>query len=224
MSGAIAIFVKTPGFSPIKTRLAATLGEKNAEAFHRLAAQSIEEVVMHAESFDATRSYYAVAEQAALDHPAWRNLPCIWQGDGGLGERMGRVYRHLLELHDFVILTGADIPQMTAAEILAASAWLSHDEQARMAFGPSVDGGFWLFGGNCFVPQHIWTDVVYSVADTGIQFFNKITPLGEIRTLRTLNDVDTAEDLEALHQSLLDLSKLTPGQQELMGFLTALLS
>ena len=39
MSGAIAVFVKTPGLSPVKTRLAAKLGKATAEAFHLASAQ-----------------------------------------------------------------------------------------------------------------------------------------------------------------------------------------
>ncbi len=86
-----------------------------------------------------------------------------------------------LSEHDFVILVGADIPQMTRAELLNASAWLAHEEQARFVFGPNVDGGFWVFGDNCSILQSLWTDVVYSVADTGTQFFKKLNnwePLG----------------------------------------------
>jgi glycosyltransferase A (GT-A) superfamily protein (DUF2064 family) len=39
------------------------------------------------------------------------------QGEGGLGERMAHIYNTLLKQHDFVLLVGADIPQMTVAEL-----------------------------------------------------------------------------------------------------------
>jgi hypothetical protein len=45
MSGAIAIFVKTPGVSPVKTRLAANLGQENAEAFHLASSRAVESIV-----------------------------------------------------------------------------------------------------------------------------------------------------------------------------------
>jgi len=222
MSGAIAVFVKTPGLSPVKTRLAVELGQENAEAFHLASSRSVSSVVQALSKLDDVQSYYAVAEEPALNHDYWKGLPCLWQGEGGLGERMAHIYQTLLLKHDFVILVGADIPQMTARELLKASAWLSHNEQARLAFGPSVDGGFWLFGGNCSIPQTTWTDVTYSAVDTGTQFFNKIKQVGEIKTLATLRDVDETDDLIPLRDVLQKLTEPLPAQQELVQFLETL--
>jgi len=206
MSGAIAVFVKTPA----------------AEAFHLASSQSVSSVAQSLSQQADIKSYYAVAEEAALNHSHWDALPCVWQGEGGLGERMAHIYQTLLSEHDFVILVGADIPQMTSAELLSASAWLTHEEQARFVFGPSVDGGFWVFGGNCSIPQSLWTDVVYSVADTGAQFFNKIEHLGAIKTLSPLRDVDEVSDLLPLRDALLNLTEPLPEQYELIRFLDVL--
>ena len=224
MGGAIAVFVKTPGFSPVKTRLAAKLGKENAEAFHVASSRSVSSVVQTVSPLADIQSYYAVAEESALNHHYWQDLPCLWQGEGGLGERMAHVYQTLLAKHDFVILVGADIPHMTTQDLLAASSWLPHNEQARLAFGPSVDGGFWLFGGNCKIPDNIWTDVVYSKADTGIQFFNKIEQVGEVKVLASLRDADEVNDLIPLRKALCKLTKPSQAQQELVCFLDALLA
>lgn len=222
MSGAIAVFVKTPGFSSVKTRLAVKLGKEKAEAFHLASSRSVLSVVRALSKLNNVQSYYAVAEEQALSHGYWQDLPCVWQGIGGLGERMAHIYQLLLTKHDFVILVGADIPQMTTEELLKASAWLSHEEQGRLAFAPSLDGGFWLFGGNIKVPQCIWTDVTYSEASTGAQFFNKIKQLGDIKILASLRDVDEPGDLILLRKALLNLSDPMPEQQELVCFLDSL--
>ena len=222
MSGAIAIFVKTPGLSPVKTRLAASLGRQTAEAFHLAASQSVSSVAQSLSQQADIKSYYAVAEESALNHSFWEDLPCIWQGEGGLGERMAHIYQTLSAEHDFVMLVGADIPQMTTAELLNAVTWLPHEEQARLVFGPSFDGGFWVFGGNCPVPQSLWTDVVYSEADTGAHFFNKIEQLGEVKTLAVLRDVDEVSDLLPLRDALLNLAEPLPEQYELIQFLDVL--
>ena len=222
MNGAIAVFVKTPGLSPVKTRLAAKLGQENAEAFHLASSHSVSSVVQTLSSLVDIQSYYAVAEETALNHQYWQDLPCVWQGEGGLGERMAHIYQTLLTKHDFVILVGADIPQMTTKELLTAAAWLPHNEQARLAFGPSDDGGFWLFGGNCTIPRTIWTDVVYSKGDTGIQFFNEIEQVGEVKVLASLRDADEADDLIPLRKALCELTKPSQAQQELVHFLDAL--
>lgn len=223
MSGAIAIFVKTPGLSPIKTRLAANLGQPLAEEFHLAAAATVAETVQSVCDSEEMVAYFAVAEETAVNHSNWQALPCVWQGEGGLGERMAHIYQTLLEQHDFVILVGADIPQMTANIISDAIAWLPHSEQARLAFAPSEDGGFWLFGGNCCIADTIWTDVTYSADETGKQFLNYIEQVGDVKILTPLRDVDALEDLPPLHNSLIKLKNPTQVQQALIQFLDKVL-
>jgi rSAM/selenodomain-associated transferase 1 len=219
-NGAIAVFVKTPGLSPVKTRLAKTLGTANAEAFHLAAAKAISAVIQDT----ALHGYYAVAESTALNYGNWQNMPRLWQGEGGLGERMAHVYHSLLQQYAFVILVGADSPQMTAKHLLMASNWLADKAQARFAFGPSFDGGFWLLGGNCHIPLPCWTDdITYSMADTGTQFLRNIQPLGEVQTMATLHDVDEPSDLGWLHAALQALTTPIPEQVELGQFLESLL-
>jgi glycosyltransferase A (GT-A) superfamily protein (DUF2064 family) len=152
-----------------------------------------------------------------------QNLPGVWQGEGGLGERMEYIYQTLLKKHNFVILVGADIPQMTVANLLGAATWLLHGEQARLAFGPSDDGGFWLFGGNCNIPQTIWSDVTYSAEDTGTQFFKHIEQIGEVKILATLRDVDEIKDLYPLRKTLVEMKQPLQAQQALIHFLNTAL-
>jgi rSAM/selenodomain-associated transferase 1 len=222
MSGALAVFVKTPGLSPVKTRLAATLGQESAEAFHLAASRSVAAVADALSQQVDLQSYYAVAESDGLEHSYWQDLPCLWQGEGGLGERMAYIYQSLLAKHDFVILVGADIPQMTATELLKAATWLTRAESKRLAFGPSIDGGFWVFGGNCSVPQTLWTDVTYSAPETGSHFFKEIEQLGTVKTLVALRDVDEVSDLLPLRDALLNLPEPLPEQYELLRFLDVL--
>ena len=220
--GAIALFVKTPGLSPIKTRLAVKLGTDRAEQFHWQAARATAAVINETGRLGRVQGYYAVAEELAAANEIWRDMPCLWQGDGGLGERMRYVYEYLLQNHEFAVLVGADIPQMTVADLHQASNWLEHDEQARFSFGPSLDGGFWLFGGNFPLPGKLWTDVEYSTPETGTQFFNAVKPLGEVQTLRVLQDADEPSDLLVLHKALQALASPVPEQVQLMRFLYGL--
>jgi len=217
---AIAIFVKTPGWSPVKTRLAATLGKDTAEAFHLQAAQTVAATLKQLAS--AAQGYFAVAEAEALTQPCWQTLPCIAQGAGGLGERLARVYRDLQQRYASVVLIGADSPQMTVAQLSEAINWLSDSSQARLVYGASTDGGFWLVGGTVAIPETVWTDVSYSQADTGSQLLKRIKPLGEIKHLPMLGDVDEATDLLALQQALHDLPIPSPEQQQLLVFLASL--
>ncbi len=214
----VAIFVKTPGVSPIKTRLAATIGQTTAEVFHRLAAMSVAEVATDPRLQDASvTTYWAVAEDEALDAAIWCDLPRIAQGDGDLGARMRRVYEQLRAKHGTALLLGADAPQLQAEDLLAACAALrTHD----YVLGPSADGGFWTFGGRVAASDAAWTRTPWSQSDTSARFVAQLR--GDIAALRMLRDVDTLDDLRALQPALRALPAATPAQRALGEWLDGL--
>lgn len=222
MTTALAIFVKTPGHSPVKTRLAAGIGEHQAMAFHRLAARAVAEVACAVRARHAAfHVYWAVAEHAALEDASWRDLPRCWQGEGSLGGRLHRVYSDLLARHERVLLVGADAPQLTVDLLRCAVAALDRPA-TPFALGEADDGGFWLFGGCRPVPAQVWNSVGYSQSDTTVQLRAALQAHGDIAALPSLADVDQAADLAALVEALARLPDPLPTQRELMRWLIAL--
>jgi uncharacterized protein len=215
-SAGLAIFVKTPGHSALKTRLARSIGQDAAETFHRLAVAALADVVMHAQAtMPGLVAYWAVAETEALDAPLWRGLPRIAQGEGDLGARMRQVCDVLRARHDRAILIGADAPQIGANDLLeVCSALDTHNH----ALGPSEDGGFWLFATRADVPENAWLRTPWSQADTAARFLDALDD-SSIAILRRLRDVDTAEDLAALAVALDALPAPTPKQNALARWL-----
>lgn len=212
MSGALAIFVKTPGHSPVKSRLASERGEPYAVDWYRQAASAVASVACLAQARHGVVAYWAVAEPDALG--AWPGLSKIAQGEGGLGARMARVHAQLVARHGFGVLLGADAPQLTAALLGEAIDWLSQPSP-RLLLGPASDGGFWLFGANTTPPLQAWTAVGYSVADTARQLQHSMRDAGDWRTLATLTDADHASDLADVQRALDILADPTPEQREL---------
>ena len=219
----IAIFVKTPGHSPLKTRLARVIAADAAREFHLLSAGAVAAVACRAQrDMPALATHWAVAEPAALDHPAWTSLPVITQGEGDLGARMGRVTGDLLTRFDAALLLGADAPQIEAGDIIAAAHALASHQHV---IGPSADGGFWLFATRGRVPAEAWSATPWSQADTAARFCES---LGEppadsaIARLRSLRDADTADDLPPLLSALEALRDPLPEQQRLAHWLRAL--
>ncbi len=224
MNGGIAIMLKTPGLSPVKTRLAKSIGQKQAEDFHLLSSYAVASVIKQLASQFELSAYYAVAEQEALNHDYWQDLNTINQGTGGLGERMAYVYQWLLQRHQYAVLIGADIPQINQRAVLPAIYGLSNTpHNHQLCFAPSVDGGFWLIGGQCPIPNRIWIETEYSLATTGQQFLQAIQPLGNIQLLEPLSDIDEASDLPLLHQSLTELESMTQEQMQLFTYIETLL-
>lgn len=216
MNGGIAIFVKTPGHSALKTRLAAGMGA-DAERWYRHAIDAVKSVALEArEKNTGINAYWAVAETDALQNPLWQTLPRLQQAEGDLGERMGRVMRMLVRQHGFGILVGADAPQICAEDIQAAADFLSH-ANPRIVLGPATDGGFWCVGSNQTIPVEVWQSVAYSQPDTYRNFVDAFSPFAEIMTLRTLTDVDEVVDLVSCNEQIKSLKHPTPEQLILLA-------
>ncbi len=219
-SAGIAIFVKTPGLSPLKTRLAATLGVAYAENWYRLAAAAVAEV---AQLTDA-EVYWAVAEPEAMHTPIWQDLPRLAQipdstgGTASLGARMHHVQQQLLARHPAAILLGADTPHLDVSVLRAVIDYL-HSDTPRLAVAPALDGGFWLHGANRSAPLSAWEAPRYSHADTLAQFVLAMQGQGELRRFQSETDVDTAADLSACTTVLSQLVQPTGKQDVLLQWM-----
>lgn len=211
MSGGVAIFVKTPGLTPLKTRLAAGIGLADAERWYRLAARA---TVAAAARVPGLALYWAVAEPAARAAGHWRGWPLLEQGEGELGERMGRVHAALVARHGFGILLGADTPQLDARQLAAAADWLAADE-ARLVMGPARDGGFWLIGANRALAPGDWTRAPCGRGDTARGFRDAMSRRGHWQMIGELTDVDEAADLAPMLEELERLYAPCPEQQAL---------
>lgn len=201
MSTAIAIFVKTPALSPVKTRLAAGIGNEAAQEFYRISLDAVKETVKAVEAI----AYWAVAEEKGLTDPLWLGFPSLHTGDGGLGERQYYIYETLLANYDRVLLIGADAPQISR-DILeqAIIALDTHD----FVIGPARDGGYYLFGGRTKTPQKIWGLVPWSTSETRDQL-ESLLPSKPVH-LSMLTDVDTEDDLRYMRQEMPE--HITPEQ------------
>lgn len=217
MTGALAIFAKTPGLSPVKTRLAADIGVEKAEQFYRHSVKCLEELAFNVlrETQGTLVPYWAIGEENGLNDPLWENFDRLWTGDGGLGNRLDHVYATLLTKHDHVILIGTDSPQLSSGHIIEAHEILR--KKTGHVIGPAEDGGYYLYGGHVPLSHDLWLSVPYSVPQTCAVFAEKLQPHGEIHYLSRTFDVDFFEDFEKLSSCAGDMNG--HAQQELMKWL-----
>lgn len=210
---AIAVFVKTPGLSPLKTRLAASVGKEKAEAFYHHSVKAVKSVLKKAqETTHNFEIFWAVAEKEGLEHSLWKDFSKFCQGEGDLGQRLHEVYSSLIKKYEAVLLIGADCPEIQLKQLEEARQSLS-EKKSKFVLGPALDGGFYLFGGSSPVPMHIWTGTPYSEGTTLEKIREHLRPLGEVVLLDPARDVDTLEDLKALGVNA--PPGLTSEQQEL---------
>lgn len=215
----VAVFVKTPGHSPIKTRLAAGIGEAAAAACYGHALAVVREVVASAtRRVPGLVPYWAVAERAGESDPRWAAFARIPQGEGGLGERLDRVYRAVRARHGAALLLGADCPLLRPDDLVAAVDALV--QGAPFVIGRAADGGYYLFGGRREIDRRTWLAVPYSAADTAERFVTLLEhPVAE---LPVLPDVDVAADLPTLAgHPRARAGDLLPAQRTLVDWLDA---
>ncbi len=196
-TSAIAIFVKTPGFSPVKSRLAASIGQEKAEEFYKLSLKATYAVVAQAiqKSEGKIEAYWAVAEKDQLTNPLWNSFKTIPQGSGGLGERLSSVYAKLQKQHKKVFLIGADLPHLNYKELLRAQFKLT--SSSEYILGETDDGGFYLFGGRGIIERAVWNSIPYSSEETATALIQKLGK-SHFLYLDKNFDIDYVEDLKRL--------------------------
>lgn len=223
MTPGLAIFVKTPGRSPVKSRLWPAIGQAAAEALYLDCAAAAAELSIGLQQTGHLHGYWAVAEAAEVDEPSspWQGLPRLLQGEGGLGERMAHVYAELQRRHGAALLIGSDLPQLCASALRTAAEALIED-RADVVIGPSADGGFWLVGGRIALPLAAWTKPRYSTAQARADFLDGLPPSCRVECLPIAHDLDESADLPVVAEALAALPQLGAAQQRVLRRLHAL--
>lgn len=188
--GLLLIFVKNPILGQVKTRLAATVGkEKALEIYLKLLDYTegitielpIDKVVFYSNFIDNNDIWDQKHYQKQL------------QSQGDLGQKMSDAFEWGFQSgYKEICIIGSDCYELNPEIIMSGFQELStHDA----VLGPTRDGGYYLLGlkklrGELFQNKNWGTDSV--AADT----LNDLNELDlDYRTLETLNDVDTEDDL-----------------------------
>lgn len=184
----LVLMAKAPRLGTVKSRLAAEVGWVKAWAFYRHCLSNTARKL-----FDPRwRCWVAVTPDGARGDVRFDGWTAIPQGNGDLGARMLRAMQTLPP--GPVVVVGADIPGITAEHIAAAFEALGEND---WVFGPAKDGGFWLVGAKRrprlvdpfravrWSSEHALGDTLANLPDGA-----------KVGFVETLNDVDTAQDLE----------------------------
>ncbi|WP_157980921.1 TIGR04282 family arsenosugar biosynthesis glycosyltransferase [Aliidiomarina shirensis] len=213
---AVAVFVKTPGVSPLKTRLAAGIGAEAAAEFYLLSIAAVEQQLAQIKKHIGIEPFWAIAEETELDNPLWQNHQRLWTGPGDLGERQSQVYDELRQNFSQVILIGADAPQLCEHQFSAVLSALNDNE---FVFGPAHDGGYYLFAGRSNIARSVWQNVPWSTMSTRAVLQEKLAKRSA--ALKPLMDVDEAADLPVMQEELQKVPETmrVPGQTAILEWL-----
>lgn len=203
--GALAVFVKTPEYSLVKTRLASSIGSEQAIKFYQLSVQATAATLRELKKkFPHLEIFWAIAEPEAISNNQWSEFPNILQGDGGLGDRLSTVYDLLMKDHDYVCFIGADSPHLSLGSFERAIELTEENLTKKFIIGETDDGGFYFFGGSRSLPKSIWLNVQYSTSCTAEQLLEGLRLRGEVEHLVKDFDIDTVADLQRLSSSMFE--------------------
>ncbi|MEZ4815560.1 MAG: DUF2064 domain-containing protein [Bdellovibrionota bacterium] len=195
----LAIFVKTPELSPVKTRLAKDIGQEKALRAYEWCLKTVEETYKALQSMlpQSLDVYWAVAEKEALNCNRWRGFPNIYQGEGALGDRLHTVTSVLTKKYQNFVVVGADTPILPLSLVTHSLEFLLNTPNSYV-LGPAEDGGFYLFGANIKVPDNFWNSLTYSQSQTANDLV-ALLPNGLNKNyLPQMWDLDTVETYEKL--------------------------
>jgi len=142
MKNAVICFTRVPKPGITKTRLLPVLRPEQCAALHWSFLKDLAELY---------RKLDAHLFVAYVPDPDWEALKSVFPSAGyipqkgnDLGEKMYRAIRKVLNLgYESVVLTGSDLPLMTADHL---SSGFSALEENDVTIGPTSDGGYYLIG------------------------------------------------------------------------------
>ena len=186
----VVLFLKEPRPGRVKTRLGRDIGMVEAAWWFRHQAAR----VIRGLDDPRWRLVLAVSpDHEGLASRVWpAHIPRWPQGPGDLGDRMGRVLRHLPP--GPVLIAGADIPDLTADHIAEGFRLLGRDDAV---IGPASDGGYWMLGlkrGARAIPAGLFRGVRWSTPHAMADTVESLAPL-DVAFGSVLIDVDEVQDL-----------------------------
>ena len=191
-SAKLVIFLKAPRLGTVKTRLAASLGHAAALSAYK---KITERLFKNLRRLPGVQIRFS-PDDAEPEVREWlgNGFDFQPQGSGDLGERLYRAFEETFSAgNERVVVIGSDCPYVTKNDVRAAFDCLeTHDA----VLGPANDGGYWLIGLRARQPA-LFKNIKWSTESVLKETLSRAgkTKLN-VHLLRTLDDIDTAEDWE----------------------------
>lgn len=189
MKQALIIFVRNPVLGKVKTRLAATIGDKKALDIYK-------ELLQHTFNIcsQVNADKFVFYHEEIMEDDIW-NAAGFYkklQAPADLGGKMKAAFLELFNAgYKKVIIIGSDCMQLTPAIIESGYSML---QEKDTVIGPATDGGYYLLG-LCIMHEFIFENKKWSTASVFSQTLAELKQ-HHLSTglLPELTDVDTEKD------------------------------
>lgn len=191
---ALIVFQKNAVLGKVKSRLAATIGEKKALEIYQSLLLHTYRQIEKLEDVDISIFYSDFIEENSFGQfkPDFEEV----QKGVDLGERMSNAFLSLFQKgYKKVIIIGTDCPEIKTADIKDAFLAL---EKKEVCIGPALDGGYYLLG-MCQFYGALFQNMPWSSSEVSkktLEILNRDQISYEL--MKMLRDIDTEEDLIAI--------------------------
>lgn len=187
----LIIFVKNPALGKVKTRLAASIGDKKALKIYNQLVQHTQKITA-----DVEADKFVYYSEKVEDNDLWvkENYTKKTQSGADLGERMLHAFTEIYKINKSPIcIIGSDCFEVTTDILHQSFKELAMND---IVIGPSKDGGYYLLGMNEVHPE-LFENVSWSTELVKTQTLSIANTLNlSVSLLPMLNDIDTLEDLK----------------------------
>ncbi len=194
----LIVFAKNIVLGKVKTRLAKSIGDTPALNVYIKLLEITEKETSKVKNVDIQVHFSDVVLNAK-----WPNAQKFIQIEGDLGKKMKHAFRHGINAgYENIIAIGSDLADLSSGLIENAFEKLGdHD----FVFGPALDGGYYLVG-TSQNQLYIFDHKPWSTDQLLQKTLEEIKEnQHSVSLLKTLNDIDTLEDLR--ESSLAELFK-----------------
>ena len=206
----LCVFLKDPQPGQVKTRLGQRWGHQRAAALYRA---FVEDTLQWAARLPLAekRVYYTPPEASMealhrLAPTGAESLRFHSQSEGDLGSRLHQAFLETFrDGFSASVVMGTDCPLLGPAVVTRALGELAKKD---LVLGPAHDGGYYLTAMTRLIPE-VFRDVPWSTSTVLETTLARAREAGvSVAQLPALGDVDTLEDLKALHRELLRRQRL----------------
>ncbi len=202
----VLVFQKNEVLGKVKTRLAASVGEKQALEIY---LQLIDKTYLALRDISVSITTYFA--EFIPDNPIQSAENKLVQVGQDLGERMKNAFAENFESGmEKVVLIGTDCPSLEGKHIIQAFEAL---DQSDLVLGPAKDGGYYLIGMKCRA-NFLFEGITWSSELVLSQTLALAAAQGlQTSLLPVLEDIDTLEDWERYCSQIVDRPYISPSEQ-----------
>jgi uncharacterized protein len=187
----IIIFTRNPELGKVKTRLAASIGDKGALEIYQFLLAHTQKTVQ-----DINADKKVFYSEDINNDDLWDNsfYDKALQFGQDLGARMKNAFVDGFEEgYVRIVIIGTDLYDLEASDIEMAFKKLDNHD---VVIGPAVDGGYYLLGLK-FIPEGIFINKKWSTDSVLSETLKNLSNL-EVYQLKPKNDIDTLEDIKEI--------------------------